>query len=141
MVTIKRIDIGSAFRIGALVTALISLIGFILFGLFQTLILTAMSSSLSGSARDSFGEGAVLLGGGIIGTLIFSVCGVVLYAVLGGIFTALYAWFYNIVAKQFGGLQVELSGMSTDDGSMSVAKGKRGFYDPDFEAEDKRAAT
>jgi hypothetical protein len=46
----------------------------------------------------------LFLGGGIV----FYVIGIVLYALFGGIFSAIAALFYNLAAGWVGGLQVEM---------------------------------
>jgi hypothetical protein len=97
---IRRIGVGSAFRIGAILSALIfAIIGifFVLFGV------------LGAGMMAAFGAPAGETGGALAFSLIMYVVGVVAYAVIGGIFFALYAWLYNIVAGWVGGISVELS--------------------------------
>ena len=134
MVTLKKIDVGSAFRIGALLTAVISIVLFIPVLLCQLTILPAIQIGESEFGRSSF-DNTFLQGASILTFLLFAVCGTVIYAVIGGIFSAIYAFAYNIISRQFGGLQVEISGIENVlPASVAPAKAKNaGFFDTDFE--------
>jgi hypothetical protein len=95
---IRRIAPGSAFKLGALLTGLLGAI----FGLFP-LLATLLGMSIF-SAADG-GRGANV---GPVLALVFYVFAVILYALFGGLVSALYAWLYNLVAGWVGGLRVEL---------------------------------
>jgi hypothetical protein len=138
MVTLKKIDIGSAFRIGALLTAVLTIVIFIPLFICQLSILPSMFSS--GSFRGDFGSNATfdntfLQGASVVTFLLVAVCGTVIYAVIGGIFAAIYAFAYNIISRQFGGLQIEVSGIENAlPASVAPMKAKNaGFFDSDFE--------
>jgi hypothetical protein len=103
--TLRRVGVGSAFKVGAVVSALFWLIiGLIL------LALTLCSSSLTlPSFSDRFGDqGRELLAGGLVGGIIIYLIGVVVYAIIGGIVSAIYAGLYNLAAGWFGGLRIQL---------------------------------
>ncbi len=135
MITIKRIEIGSAFRIGMLVTGLFSLIVFALVGIFQAAIfssLFSMSSDFSGGAP--LPESSFFGLAGLAGFCTLLVCGTIIYAIIGGISAALFAFFYNLVARQWGGLEVELAGLEAYAAADMREKAKNRFFDEDFES-------
>ncbi len=104
MHTLRRIAVGSAFKVGAALSALL----FAVLGFFVVLLPGIFGASILGALlRDQGGGGA--FGLGFIGSLIVYVLGIVLYWILGGIGFAIEAWLYNIVAGWIGGLEVELS--------------------------------
>jgi len=133
MVTVKKIDIASAFRVGALVTGLLSLIIYAIVILFQATIfssLVSMSANINGQPVPS--SASSFLGAASVASLCFLYgCGVTLQTIVGGIMAALGAFFYNIVANQFGGLQVELTGDTFHQ--MEAPNEKNTFFDADFE--------
>ena len=133
MITIKRIDIGSAFRVGALVSGLLALVILAIFMLFQATIFTSlvsMTSSINGQQVPS--SASSFLGAASLATMcVFYGCGVIIQSIAGGIMAALGAFFYNIVANQFGGLQMELTGEIFD--RVELPKQKNTFFDADFE--------
>ena len=97
---IRRIGVGSAFRVGALVSGLIwAILGifFVLFSLVGAGIMAAFGAT--------GGEASL----GVVTSLIFYVVMLVVYALIGGIFSALYAWLYNVVAGWVGGIQIQLT--------------------------------
>lgn len=96
--TLKRIDVGSAFKIGAILTAMF----YAIFGLFM-MPLMAMMSSMAAQMGQA-GQAGAMAGGGIFGYLMLVVMG----AIGGGIVGALYAFLYNLVSGWVGGLEVEL---------------------------------
>ncbi|MCC6615028.1 MAG: DUF3566 domain-containing protein [Anaerolineae bacterium] len=134
MVTVKKIDIASAFRVGALVSGLISLVVLAIFVLFQATIfssLMSMSASVNGQPMPS--SASSFLGAASVASIcLFYGCGVVIQTIVGGITAALGAFFYNIVANQFGGLQVQLTGEVFEQ--VEASKQKNAFFDADFEA-------
>jgi len=122
MVTIiKRVSVSSAFKIGALTTGLL----FAVFGLLIALIqipffamIASSSSSSSFSGSSSFSNSQMAGAGGIAMICVFYFCGLFVYAIMGGIWFACAAFFYNLVAGWVGGLEVEL-----DDGGRSASMG------------------
>jgi hypothetical protein len=101
MVTIRRVDVGSAFRVSAIITTLFYLVFGLVIILFPSIFLTA---SLVGSTSIdpnlvSFSTGSLLIG---------YLCGAPIYAVIGGIIGGLYALMYNLVSGWVGGIKVEL---------------------------------
>jgi hypothetical protein len=109
MATIKRVDVVSAMKIGALVSALV----FTAFGVFimalQLLVINSFSSSyssFSGPSGANLGAGFAMAG--LASCLCFYIVGVVASAIFGGIYWAVVAWFYNLVSNWVGGLRIEL---------------------------------
>jgi hypothetical protein len=101
MRTLRRISVGSAFKVGAITYALLwVIIGGLL------LLLQLLFGGLIGAAagRDSAGALGLFLGGGVV----FYFIGIVMYGLIGGIGSALGALFYNLAAGWVGGLQVEV---------------------------------
>jgi len=100
MAVIKRIEPGSAFKVGLVVYAFLGL----LIGIF-----VACLSLVAGSLGN-------LAGGGIIGPRAFGVgFGVgsiivfpILYGLIGGVVAAIVAVLYNLAAGWIGGLQIDL---------------------------------
>jgi hypothetical protein len=112
MVKIKRIGIGSAFKIGAIYSALSYAIFGLLLVLLQSAFLNAilsMSSSFDSDFRagdlTAFSIGSLLIG---------YVCGIPFAAVFGGIFAAVSVFLYNLTSGWVGGLEVELDDMYAD---------------------------
>jgi hypothetical protein len=134
MITLRKIDVGSAFRIGALVSGILGLI-FVLPWIACQSTLLASLSTIDISGRGTNGtpfENTAIQGIGILGFLLFAVCGLVLYMVIGGIGGAVSAFAYNLVARQFGGLQIEIDDPE-ERYSLPSTKGKNSFFDADFE--------
>jgi hypothetical protein len=131
MITIKRISVSSAFRIAALVSGILSLLVLGLFALFQAAVWSSIASELTIDGQRLPPEASFFGLVGFAGLCAFMVCGVVVYAIVGGIGAALAAWIYNFVARQFGGLEIDIEGLPTGD----AAKRKQGsFFDADFES-------
>lgn len=105
MYTLRRVAVGSAFKVMAILSGLIfAAVGFFavfLPGVFGIGIWSMMAMS---PRRLPFG-----LGLGVLGSILAYLLGIVIYAVLGGIVGALYAAMYNLVAGIGGGLRVELN--------------------------------
>lgn len=102
MKTIRRISAGSAFKVGAVIYALLFAIVFGLILLVQ-LLLGGLFAAAAGS-NDAGTTLGLFAGFGIIGYFI----GIIVYGLLGGIGSALAALIYNLVANMIGGLQIEL---------------------------------
>jgi hypothetical protein len=96
MVQLKQIGVFSCAKVSGILYAAMGLI----IGLFMTLFSLAL-----GSLMESAGES-----GGIFGVF-FGVGSIILlpifYGVLGFIGGALMAWIYNLIAGQFGGIEME----------------------------------
>ena len=114
MVRIKRVSIGSAVKVAAIVYAL----GWAVFGLFfvgfEGLIFSTLGASLSrvgnqfpsqssSAAASSFGAFS------IVTLCIIYVVGIVFALIGGAIVGAIYAFIYNLAAGWVGGLEVELT--------------------------------
>ena len=106
MKIIKRVTVGSAFKVGAAVSGLVMLILGIPAVLCQSSFL-ALLSTASRSSSNSVNPTA-LAGGGIVGVIIFWIISVVFAAIGGGIFGAIYALLYNATVGITGGIEVEL---------------------------------
>lgn len=123
MITIRRINIGAAFRIGVVVSAIVSAIfGLLAIGL-QSLFINVFVSVLTlPSADGPFATGTIpdlnaFSSLSLVFLCIFYLIGVVLSAIGGGIGAAVTALAYNLAAGWVGGLEIELE---------SDEKGKRG---------------
>jgi cytochrome c biogenesis factor len=97
---LKRIGVGSAARMAAVLYAVMGLIvgGFLAVCSVMGAAFTKMASSESSGAGIFglfFGVGAVLIMPP-------------LYAICGGVMAAITAWLYNGVAKMAGGIEVDL---------------------------------
>jgi hypothetical protein len=99
MATLKRVGPGSAFKIAVIVYAFLGLVIGILFG-FVSMLGVALHSGDTNPGLGMLGFG---LGFGAV--LVFPV----LYGVVGGIFAAIGALLYNLVANWVGGLEVDIS--------------------------------
>jgi hypothetical protein len=101
MATLKHIGPGSAFKIGLVTYAILGLA----IGIFMALF--SMMVGNLGSLGQSAAPGAKLIGLGMgFGAIIFfPIC----YGLIGGIFGAIGAVIYNLVAGWVGGLEVDIS--------------------------------
>ncbi len=104
MQTIRHISVSSAFKVGAVLTALV----FAVLGFFVVFLPSLFGASLLGAMLGNQGGGSAF-GTGLIGGIILYVLGIVVYAILGGIGGAIDAWLYNVVAGWVGGLEIDLS--------------------------------
>lgn len=134
--TLKKIDVGSAFRVGFVVYALLFAVFGLLFVALQGLLLSGMAglarNSVSGGTGMSGGDLSVFFGAGVLGLLCFYGVGIVAAAVGGGIQFALGAFCYNLAARWIGGVQIELERTATtserdllDDIERDAGKPKR----------------
>lgn len=120
MFTIKRIRVGSAFRVGLVAGAVFAAITGLFFLLLQGLFLsfiTSMSNSVtwnsaagSGSSALSASSGNFFAAFSLAAACIFYVVSVVFSAVFAGIGAALAAFAYNLAARWVGGLEIEMAG-------------------------------
>jgi len=114
MVTLKRIDVGSAMRVGALIYAVLFTVFALLWILFQSLILNGMNSLANSVAISANGSPVQSLNGSALAGLGLATCGcgyligMVCAVIGGGIFGLLVAFSYNLIANWFGGLRVQI---------------------------------
>jgi len=109
--TLKRITPGSAFKVGVVVNGILFLIAGIFIFILPTVAFTSMSASISGSGISDADIRAMndiigLVGGASM--ICFYFVGVVMSAIIGGIYFAIAAVIYNLTAKWVGGLEIEL---------------------------------
>ncbi len=90
---LRSVSVGSAFKMGAILTALF----YAVFGLF-ILMMGSMLSSL-------MPNGANLAAGGLVGYIMMIIFG----GIAGGVGGAIYAALYNLVAGWVGGIEVEVA--------------------------------
>ena len=113
MVTVKRIDAVSAMRVGALVYAILFTIMAVLVALFQSLILSGLSSLANSSSFTVNGAPANFNGGSLAAAGLATcgcgyLIGIIGAVIAGGIFGLLVAFSYNLVSNWFGGLRVRI---------------------------------
>lgn len=115
MVTLKRVGVSSAFKIGAMIGLITSLItGLIFVGLQAAFVSTftrMAASSMGTTAGDPMFQSAdlnFLTAFGMAGLCVFFVVYVVASTIFGGIGGILYALAYNLASRWVGGLEVEL---------------------------------
>lgn len=120
MLTVKRIGVGSAFRVGmvagAVLAAITSLILLLLQGAFFSFIASAMNATSwngmtgSGSLSSLAGANNLFTAFGLAVACLLYIVNIVLSAVFGGIAAALAAFAYNVTAGWVGGLEIEVVG-------------------------------
>ena len=105
-IMIRRISVGSAFRVGLIWSSVI----FAFFGLLGLLFYGVIASFALGTSLGSDEVAGMLgiFGGGFIIQIVLYVIGIIFYGVLGGIMTAISAIFYNFVARIGGGLEIDI---------------------------------
>ncbi len=105
-VTIRRFDIIRAANVVAALYAVVVAI----FGLLIVLPI-ALLGGFAGMRGDA-GSGLGVFGAGLVGGLIFTLIGILVYGILGWIMTAIVVALYNVVAGRIGGIQadVEITG-------------------------------
>lgn len=129
MVTIKKISIGSAFRVGAVISVIFWAVFGLLFFALPGLLFSSLTTSTFSSTPElrEFG----MMGGA--GLLVTYLCAIPFYAIAGGLAGALYALVYNITSGMVGGIEVELDDLSgrgvdvPDWGPMSGKPKNEGF--------------
>jgi transmembrane protein DUF3566 len=104
-VTIKHIGVGSAFKVGFVLSLIVSAVCGLIGAGFDALFTGVLSSAFRSYGTTNLDFGAVGLPILCIGYLI----GVVVAGIAGGIGAAILALLYNLVSDRIGGLQVELS--------------------------------
>lgn len=113
MLVLKRVRVGSAFKVGLVLSGLMTLVFGLIAFLLQFAFISAIVNSTSfqsyppGQAQSSIeAMRAVSLVG--TGTLcFFYAMSVVFGAIFGGISFAIVAFFYNLTARWVGGLEIE----------------------------------
>jgi hypothetical protein len=118
--TLKRIDVGSAFRVGFVVYGLMWAIFGLLFVLLQSWLLNAFSRSISingGSYGNNFNP-ALFMGTGLVSMLCFYGVGIIASAIGGGITFAVGAFVYNLSANWIGGIRIELDAVEMGGGAL-----------------------
>lgn len=126
MVTIKRIDPTSAMRVGALVYALMFTVFAVLWALFQSVLISGLSSLSNNGSFSMNGvpqafDPSSIAAAGLAGCGCGYLVGVIFSAIAGGLFGLMLAFSYNLVANWFGGLRVQF------DGEPELEKRKREF--------------
>ena len=106
--TIRRVTVGSAFKVGAVLSAVFFGVVWVPVAVLEVALLSSVNSSSNtfGSSAShfssAFGAGwLVAIGCGWI-------IGVFVAALVGGISLALYAWIYNITFGMHGGIRTEV---------------------------------
>ena len=102
MRTIRRISPGSVFKVTFVIYALL----FALFGCLAILLPGLVGSSILSGLEDQLGFG--LFAGGMVTSVVVYVVGILVYGLISGIFAALGALVYNLIASWVGGIVVEL---------------------------------
>lgn len=112
MITIKRINPGSAAKVGAIVALLTSaILNLFIFGL-QALFIGALSNVIimdaSGSSNFQASGGDIFAAVSLVTLCIFYGMSLIFAAILGGIGGLVLAIAYNLSANWVGGLEIEL---------------------------------
>src|SRR5262245_50332132 len=123
MVTIKRVDIVSAMKVGALFNALtVTVFGLIFFACnsFFFSSLNAQLSQLNAQTGGSSGfNNSAFATASLAGCLVSYVIAVLVAAISGAILGALYAFFYNVISNWAGGIRVEIDSLALQPGDKS----------------------
>lgn len=133
MLVLKRIGVGSAFKVGFVVNGLLALIFGLIAFLLQTALLSAVMSVVNVQTTTGAQTADALQAMSLVGTgtmcFLYAVS-VVFGAVFGGIGFAVIAFCYNVAARAVGGLEIETiqtSGGLLDDIEAEIyEKRKRG---------------
>ena len=101
MAIVRRVGPGSAFKIGLVLYGIIGL----LLGIVMACV-SMVAGSLGGLGQSAVPGARVLgLGMGLGAIIVFPL----LYGVIGGVFAAIGAAIYNLVAGWVGGLEIDIS--------------------------------
>lgn len=111
MVTLRRIEVAAAFRVGVVLSGLMALVfgllGIGLQMLFINSVLSVSTITLSGGMVNP--NDLDILGGMSVAFLCCAyLVGVIMSALFGGVFFAVVAALYNLTANWVGGLQFHL---------------------------------
>lgn len=121
MVTIKRIGVGSAFRVGMIVGGLLALIFGLLFIALPSLFLTSLTGLMMSVEPGMRGSGDAFAAFTTATMCIIYIVNIVFSAIFGGITAAVSAVAYNLASRWVGGLEVELQ-------DEDIGKSKRAVY-------------
>jgi len=107
--TIRRVTVGSAFKVGGVISAVFFTVVYVPIVLLEGLGLAILSQSGNnyGGYGSSYSSSNILLSG-VIGLGCGWIAGIVIAAITGGISAALYAWIYNITFGMHGGIKTEV---------------------------------
>lgn len=112
MVTIKRVDVLSAMKVGALLNAVTVTVISVLFFACNSFAFSAINTSISQLNAQTGGSGgfnsSAFATASLAGCLISYVILIVAATIIGAIMGAMYAFFYNIISNWTGGIRVEL---------------------------------
>ncbi len=104
---IRRVGIGSAFKVGAMVSALlIAILGGLVLILY--LIVTVALGAVFAGATEELGAGLGFATLSAVGLIVGYIVQILVGGVVGGITYALAALVYNIIAGWVGGIEIEL---------------------------------
>ena len=102
MATLKRIEPGSALKLGAITYAFVGLVIGII-----TACVSLVAGSLTGIGGSGMGMSARAFGFGMgVGAIIVAP---ILYGIIGGIGAGIGAVVYNLAARWVGGLELDIS--------------------------------
>lgn len=112
-VQIKSIKIFTAFKVGAILSALMFVIGVVpvmlLQGLFLGVAAVGSTTATYQQSSQGFDPSMLFAGGlGIAGICVGIGLGTVMYGVFGGIGAAIAAFVYNLTSGWVGGIEVDL---------------------------------
>jgi len=123
MMTLQRVGVGSAFKIGAVVYGLMFVV-FGFFGLFCNLALLAPLMSTALMVNGEMVNTRDMLGGlgaaSLAGLCVAYAIGVVASALGGGLSAALLALFYNWAVRWVGGLELDVAGYGVQPGANVI---------------------
>ena len=122
MLRIRKVSIGSAFRIGAIVSA----ISYVIMMLFSLLLIGAIGD-FSTSYSDTYTYQNPDFGSGMLSLF----CGIPFAAIFGGLFWAFIAFIYNLASGWVGGLEIEVEQRPGGPWQqVAVSKQKRDDWGP-----------
>ena len=120
MVIIKRVDVLSAMKIGALLNAVTVTVFGVFFLACNSLIYSSINASLRQLSAQTGGSNnfnsSAFATASLAGCLITYVIAIVVAAISGAIMGALYAFFYNVISNWAGGIRVELDMVALESG-------------------------
>ena len=91
-ITIQRVSVGSVAKTFAIIG--------VLYGFLYSALMLLVSLPFGGQAGEELGLSGMDIVAGMAGAIL-------VYAALWAIIGSLTAWFYNIAAKRFGGIEIE----------------------------------
>jgi hypothetical protein len=99
-------------RFGVVKTATMAAIMYMVIVLVLTVLIGLPFILIAGASARETGMTAGIVGGGVVGILLFGGIGAVVYGIGGWIMTAIGCLFYNLVAGWVGGIEVQIEGAS-----------------------------